>query len=175
MKTNRKETIVTEIQYWKRSKLLPDEYCDFLLALYTEGSGEVRKGKRLHSQYVWLLGILILLPLSFLVIYFTQMPIILQTGLLSSFVAISAGYGWYLYRKTNEYFHIPLIVCLLIALIASVFATGKWTDSNAAIYVVVSIHSSIWIFLSKRLRLTYLLLSSFAGIIVMVGFLIVNR
>ena len=37
MKENRIETIVNEIHYWKEHRLLPGEYCDFLLALYTQG------------------------------------------------------------------------------------------------------------------------------------------
>ncbi|ARK29345.1 hypothetical protein [Halalkalibacter krulwichiae] len=37
MDKHRKEIIIREIQYWKKSKLLPDHYCDFLLTLYSEG------------------------------------------------------------------------------------------------------------------------------------------
>ncbi|WP_255822151.1 hypothetical protein [Halobacillus shinanisalinarum] len=34
---NRMETIVKEIHYLKQNRLLPHEYCDFLLALYIKG------------------------------------------------------------------------------------------------------------------------------------------
>lgn len=40
MDKQRKETIVHEIKYWKENHLLPSHYCDFLLALYTEGMEE---------------------------------------------------------------------------------------------------------------------------------------
>lgn len=33
----RKITIINEIRYWKDNHLLPEHYCDFLMALYTEG------------------------------------------------------------------------------------------------------------------------------------------
>ena len=39
MDENRKQIIIKEIGYWKNNKLLPEQYCDFLLALYTEGTG----------------------------------------------------------------------------------------------------------------------------------------
>ena len=39
MDENRKQIIIKEIGYWKNNKLLPEQYCNFLLALYTEGIG----------------------------------------------------------------------------------------------------------------------------------------
>ena len=39
MDQQRKAIIIHEIKYWKDNHLLPEHYCDFLLALYTEGTG----------------------------------------------------------------------------------------------------------------------------------------
>ena len=36
MKAERRTIIVREIEHWRRSKLLPDHYCDFLLNLYAD-------------------------------------------------------------------------------------------------------------------------------------------
>lgn len=41
MEQERKETIIHEIKYWKENQLIPSHYCDFLLALYTEGTGDI--------------------------------------------------------------------------------------------------------------------------------------
>ena len=35
MDENRKQIIINEIIYWKKNRMLPEHYCDFLLALYT--------------------------------------------------------------------------------------------------------------------------------------------
>ena len=40
MNAQRKKIIMTEIDYWKQHKLLPEQYCDFLITLYTEGNRE---------------------------------------------------------------------------------------------------------------------------------------
>jgi uncharacterized membrane protein len=40
MNAQRKKIIMTEINYWKQNKLLPEHYCDFLITLYTEGNHE---------------------------------------------------------------------------------------------------------------------------------------
>ena len=37
VKDSRKDLIVNEIQLWKQANMLPEHYCDYLLALYTEG------------------------------------------------------------------------------------------------------------------------------------------
>lgn len=37
MTNPRKKIILNEILFWKQNKLLPEHYCDFLAALYTEG------------------------------------------------------------------------------------------------------------------------------------------
>ena len=33
MDETRKQIIINEIHYWKKNHLLPEQYCDFLLAL----------------------------------------------------------------------------------------------------------------------------------------------
>lgn len=38
MTNPRKKIILNEILFWKQNKLLPEHYCDFLAALYTEGA-----------------------------------------------------------------------------------------------------------------------------------------
>ncbi|WP_047154961.1 hypothetical protein [Aneurinibacillus tyrosinisolvens] len=37
MNEQKKKVIIGEIEYWRQSHLLPGQYCDFLLNLYTEG------------------------------------------------------------------------------------------------------------------------------------------
>lgn len=54
MNEERRQTIVKEIDYWSRSKLLPQQYCDFLLNLYVDPDQEEdpKKGKLLHAESV---------------------------------------------------------------------------------------------------------------------------
>lgn len=41
MDQQRKTTIINEIKYWQENRLLPEKYCDYLLALYTEGEADM--------------------------------------------------------------------------------------------------------------------------------------
>ena len=37
MNSQKKAVILNEISFWKKNKLLPEHYCDFLMTLYSEG------------------------------------------------------------------------------------------------------------------------------------------
>ncbi|WP_156323827.1 hypothetical protein [Bacillus sp. JCM 19034] len=43
MRKERKEIVIEEIKHWRKSKLLPEHYCDFLLTLYSEGNDRETK------------------------------------------------------------------------------------------------------------------------------------
>ena len=40
MSLQRKQIIMNEIAFWKKNKLLPEHYCDFLLTLYAQGENQ---------------------------------------------------------------------------------------------------------------------------------------
>ncbi|MDO3409182.1 hypothetical protein QWJ34_05350 [Saccharibacillus sp. CPCC 101409] len=44
MEREKKKVIVTEIENWRKSKLLPEHYCDFLLNLYDDEATQKKKG-----------------------------------------------------------------------------------------------------------------------------------
>jgi hypothetical protein len=69
------KTVIDEIKYWKKNKLLPDHYCDFLITLYTEGSENSIKSRRLgkFTYLFYTLAILVSITLiGFLVLYFSD-------------------------------------------------------------------------------------------------------
>jgi hypothetical protein len=69
------QTVINEIRYWKKNKLLPDHYCDFLITLYTEGSENSIKSRKFGKFTYLLYTIAILLSIvliSFLVLYFSD-------------------------------------------------------------------------------------------------------
>ncbi|MCA1009706.1 hypothetical protein [Halobacillus halophilus] len=172
MKENRLETIVNEIHYWKEHRLLPREYCDFLLALYTEGQKnssdrdiEFMNSKRNPLMLMISILTLILLPLSFLVIYFTEMNLILQTGLLSTFV-FTAFLTLRQVRSTyTGIYHIPLITGLLIGLLLFLNLVSSLSISSQWIYGMASLHCLLWMGIGVRWRIHYLMISSVIGIL----------
>ncbi|WP_231563724.1 hypothetical protein [Anoxybacillus sp. KU2-6(11)] len=92
MEQKRKEIIINEIKYWKQTRLLPEQYCDFLLALYTEGNhNDVDQSTKQVPTWAvrfTMIMIGIFLPFALLVIYFTELSFVLQTLILSLFVIV---------------------------------------------------------------------------------------
>ncbi|WP_199618787.1 hypothetical protein [Paenibacillus alkalitolerans] len=53
MEREKRTIIVTEIEHWRRSKLLPEQYCDFLLNLYAESADiDVKPDRHCGKQAV---------------------------------------------------------------------------------------------------------------------------
>jgi hypothetical protein len=119
MNHEQKHVILQEIRFWKQSKLLPSEYCDFLMNLYGEGdsftadqtenkeSRPKRAGGGFFRSRPWNLVLLssgaLLLFLIF-VFNFTLFPMAMQIGVLvlgtffSYYMAFRGGRGQSLRR-----------------------------------------------------------------------------
>ncbi|GGF07761.1 hypothetical protein GCM10010954_02760 [Halobacillus andaensis] len=170
---HRKETIVKEITYWKHNKLLPTQYGDFLLALYTEGEdksapNETSTYQTRHKEnivtFVFFIMNLLLLPLSFLVIYFTEMGIIMQTGLLSIFVGIA--YTSSRYRFTNDLLIRRMLdfLILILLLTLTIHVISYMTSSKIIVYWAITIHCFVWMILGTIKKAVYLLMFGFLGL-----------
>ncbi|SDI94883.1 hypothetical protein [Salimicrobium halophilum] len=170
MAQDRKQIIVKEINYWKKSKLLPEKYCDFLLALYTEGEEKnstfsVFKGRAGILAY-YVLNFL-MLPLSFVVIYFTENDIILQTVLLSVFVLLSCLQFWWIYKQ-DGWIHIPLSVSLLLILLLSM-TVGSYYFANLYVFMISFVNALAWYMIGLRLKILYLRIIS---VVLIVGIIL---
>ncbi|MFD1953340.1 hypothetical protein ACFSL6_03885 [Paenibacillus thailandensis] len=102
MNEERRQIIVREIAHWRRNKLLPEQYCDFLFNLYakpedleasTDESSPLSFGKALSAvqkatgkQWLFTIGIFTLI--SFVVLYFNAFHPVLQIAVV--LVAVAA-------------------------------------------------------------------------------------
>lgn len=86
MHPEKRRLIVREIEHWRRSRLLPEQYCDFLLNLYADelaaGASRVRSRtaaaiENSHWKY-WLFGVLGLATIAMLAIHFNDFPLPMQ-------------------------------------------------------------------------------------------------
>ena len=164
MDENRKQIIIKEIGYWKNNKLLPEQYCDFLLALYTEGIGlnEINnRSKNRKKMFLWLL----IIPIIIFVIYFTELSLILQMVFAIVFILIGIFLTFYL-KGNGLLFHIPLIISALLLLFVSV----EWTLSNfpkstIILYSILMVNCLIWLVGGWKLKQIYFTISGVLGLL----------
>ncbi|WP_080845018.1 hypothetical protein [Cytobacillus gottheilii] len=166
MQHKRKSIIINEINYWKKNRLLPEQYCDYLLALYTEGNQpkedrKVVNGKMLKSVN---LLFLLLIPMSVFLLYFTELSIILQTAFAILFIFLGATLFFY-FSKKEIILHIPIITSTLIYLFFSVeIVTVYFPNQSLPLYMNLISNCLIWVLLGWKWRLIYLRISGFLGI-----------
>ncbi|WP_052360672.1 hypothetical protein [Oceanobacillus manasiensis] len=161
MREERINTIVTEIHYWKEHQLLPDKYCDYLLALYTNGEGTsntVNNSAKFSSKVLQIIFVSILLPFSFFVLYFTQIELALQLGMLLLFLCYSGWTYVTMKNRNNTLYHLGLITSLFLAFL-SLLTIGKLLHLQG-IYLsfVFALNFSAWIFLGVKNSLRYLVI-----------------
>ncbi|MHA7962742.1 hypothetical protein ACX93W_01265 [Paenibacillus sp. CAU 1782] len=94
MEQDRRAIVLKEIQHWSRSKLLPEQYCEFLLNLYSDPEtprqapqpnhavGKAIAAVQRATGKQWLLTFGTFTLISFVVLYFSSFHPALQIGIV---------------------------------------------------------------------------------------------
>ena len=160
MEQKRKEIIINEIKYWKQTRLLPEQYCDFLLALYTEGNrDDVEQPTKQVPAWairVTMIMIGVFLPFALLVIYFTDLSFIICFMIVRFFV------------QHKMLTHIALIVGALSLLLLSIRVSDIFfSESTSALAITVICNCFVWLLIGWRFSLMYFVISGVVGIILL--------
>ncbi|MBB6675293.1 hypothetical protein [Cohnella nanjingensis] len=178
---DRKKWVVREIETWRRGKLLPEQYCDFLQNLYLDdltdrpkgafGEAVRRVGQASGKQ--WLLVIVIFSLICLVVLHFSAFPAALQIAIAGLGTAGFVGLGaWWRER-------LPARGLLLIgAGMLYLFGTGMavlsihgWTSGTGPI-VLLALSSIVWIGCGIALRFAVLHGLGWLGMIGLYGWML---
>ncbi|PKR79016.1 hypothetical protein CEY16_04505 [Halalkalibacillus sediminis] len=179
MENEKNQIIIKEINHWKESKLLPPEYCDFLLALYTYGDqpednnqvGKSRWGRILFILDMILL--LLLLPITFFVVLSMEANLIVEASIFIASLLLVAVH-LYFYRKNNTvYVHLPIILFFLIFLIANISIVQQLFDQGWLLNLTIVFHCVIWVIVGYISKLYYLIASGIIGSLMIIGMIVI--
>lgn len=171
----KKKIIINEILYWKENKLLPETYCNFLLALYTGGEEEVKKDKEIKTttfngvHAVLSFIFMLLLIVVALVIYFTDFSIQLQMT-FGIFVLLFL-IGMMIYLRNNKsisYYVAVFIVALLILLLGNELLLRVLPFFPSVVVYYTLINCIIWIIVGKKAKMKFLSYAGVSGLALMV-------
>ncbi|WNS74328.1 hypothetical protein RRV45_15570 [Bacillus sp. DTU_2020_1000418_1_SI_GHA_SEK_038] len=171
MNETRKKIIVNEIINWRKNRMLPEHYCDFLLALYTEGNEpenikEPATIRKLHWKNHYLF--LMLIPLALFLIHFTELSITLQMAFSILFVLAGIIFTFYFIRK-GILLQIPIIASALILLLSTVeFISRLFPNSLTVLYIVIILNCLLWLLTGWKLKMPSFILSGVLGMILLV-------
>ena len=170
MNENRKKIIVNEILAWRKNKMLPEHYCDFLLALYTEGNQPSEIKEQKSRRYYWKNHylFLLLIPFMMFLIHFTELPINLQMTFSIIFVLAGISFTFYYLRK-GILLQIPLIASALILLLSSVeFISRLYPENPKVLYFNLVFNCLLWLLSGWKLRLLSFIISGALGFILLI-------
>nr|WP_254119507.1 hypothetical protein [Bacillus sp. FJAT-29790] len=154
--------------------MLPEHYCDYLLALYTEGEQppqEIRKKTKGNKIRMIQFLFLMIIPLIVYLIHFTELSISLQMAF--SILSIFAGicFTFYFSRK-GILLQIPLISSALILLLSSVeFISRAYPERQEILYFILIINSILWLLTGWKLKLPSFIISGLLGLVLIIIFI----
>lgn len=176
---------MAEIKYWKQNKLLPEQYCDFLVALYSNGDKiDVKEIKVSNSVLIRekkkRVGIILL-------ILILAMSCIATLFLLNAHPLITFGIPFIviclqmLYALSGDSFAKFQILPLLyisnafILLAVSLKFWSSFFDGQVILLIgILLINSVLWLFAGRLLNLIYFTISGIVGTLLVVGFVFIQ-
>lgn len=155
MDLEKRRLLIREIGHWRKSRLLPEQYCDFLLNLYLEdpaekpvpGFGISAHDIRNSNWKIWLLIFAVIGIISFSVLNFTSFPLPMQigAGLLLLFVCYFIGFMQREKRPTLAYAFVGVASLSLLLLGLYMIRLHHADDNPLTIVFYVMLCSVIWL------------------------------
>ncbi|MCM3761487.1 hypothetical protein M3212_11900 [Alkalihalobacillus oceani] len=182
MNEQRKATIINEIKYWKQSKLLPDQYCDYLLTLYTEGEPELEQEPeqkrslplRFQPNRTLLICIIVqaLFLLALLVIYFTEFPLGLQISSGIFFTIAIILLANQTKRQALALTYVYLLEAAVLFFLITIHAVGT-IFAGEAMYIALAtfVHCLAWFLIGWKWKLRFFTIASLLGGLLLLYFL----
>lgn len=173
----RKKIIIQEIYSWKESRMLPEQYCNYLLALY--GQGELPPSKSndetASKKNDIFFGMLIGTCFAFIVFlnYFTEITIRMQM-LMTTISILVFGLAVRRLKGRKVIFQMALMGMVLSLLLLTVSLAEFMTPGKAGIlYIFLFINCGLWILLGNKLKLLHFSIAGSLGALITLYFLLI--
>ena len=151
---DKKKLIVNEIEYWRRGKMLPEQYCDFLQNLYLDDLADRPKNmvgaaiRRIEraSRKEWFLVIGIFVSVCLIVLHFSVFPLLLQIALIGlGTCGFVVGSAWWREKLPKRSYLLAFGgVLYLIVTGISLLELHDWTQGSGPL-LLIGICALVWI------------------------------
>ncbi|WNR46398.1 hypothetical protein [Paenibacillus roseipurpureus] len=184
MDAEKRKIIVREIDHWRRSKLLPAQYCDFLLNLYVDETTEkpasilgVSSTAVTNSSWkIWLSILSIVTALALSALNFNSFGLPLQIGISALFVIIC----YFIAKRQFE--RAPLLsfvfcgIASIALLLLGIYIMNQAGIQASTTYVgYLAFCSCIWLFNGLIARMAIFQICGWFGLIATYGWLLMHK
>ncbi|CAM3435376.1 hypothetical protein [Marinicrinis lubricantis] len=161
MDSQKRTIILKEIEHWRRSKLLPEQYCDFLYNLYADdenegGSTVQRSVKRIQSSGLksWSLGFGLVGVVLLLLLNFRHFPLLAQVAISICIVIALGGYGVHLRWKKPLVSHVFIgLACVTLLLMGIIILKQHTGGQEGYLLLYILLCSILWAVLGIVLKM----------------------
>lgn len=181
---DKKKIIIHEIEHWRRSKLLPEHYCDFLLNIYDLEHGQekpeqggvfgVTPSKIRNSNWkIWMLALLLIIVVSFTALNFNAFELPMQIAI--SIIFLAGFYGWGGSKLEKEPMSAQILIgmaCLFLLFIGVYLLRLHGVQASVPVVGYVAFCSVIWIITGLLARLALFQLCGWVSLVFCYGWLL---
>ncbi len=183
MNDHRKKIIISEIKYWKKNKLLPAHYCDFLITLYARGnemdeedgkvSTSILSKEKKKKNVLIIICLLLAFVLSVGLFMFEKYPSLLLgfTGIILSALLLYPVFNQSIKKSSALPFIYISSAMILLAMSFKLWTTFFYEVPMLLLGLLI-LNCVLWLFAGRKLKLLYFTLSGAVGIVFIIGFLI---
>lgn len=161
----KRQTILTEIEHWRTSRLLPEQYCDFLRNLYiedsqTQASAAVGRTNNWKASVLTVRNGIAVLGASLILIlfiYFTSFSAWMQISLALSLVASLYGIGFANRKRSATVATLCYGVASILLLLFGewILKLNEWHESYFSISILACC-GVVWLVVGWLLRIALL-------------------
>lgn len=171
---NKKQVIIKEILYWQENRLLPEQYCKFLLNLYREGEegfnkSTPKKSIPLKQMFLTTVVSLFLFFSVLILIFFQSYTLPVQSCILIGMNIFLYGLAIWFKKKQNNMFHIALAIASLMMLFSTVWiGLGIGVDQTLLMLLLIFV-LLIWFLMGVIMHSSYMMGISLVGMLIAYG------
>lgn len=178
----KKKILIREIDHWRKSRLLPEHYCDFLMNLYVDDESEkassaflgMSPAKIRNSNWKnWALAFFVLGVISFTALNFSAFDLPMQIGVSFLFLAVCYTVGGRKRQKEPMASQIFLGIASLYVLFIGVYLLKlQGIDEAVPVVAYVVLCSLIWILTGLLAKLALFQLCGWVSLVFCYGWLL---
>ncbi|RUL57032.1 MULTISPECIES: hypothetical protein [Lysinibacillus] len=184
MQNPRKKIILNEILFWKQNKLLPEQYCDFLMTLYSEGNEIESEEEISHKKAVkakekrnniLLITSLSLVAVVLIVLLFLMTEAVWIMALITGVVACALTVGAFIIAKKNALLApiLQVLSALLIFGLSVKVSLTYFADNLLVLYSLLIANCLMWLITGLKIKLMYFTISGVIGLVILIGYQII--
>ncbi|MBP1961445.1 hypothetical protein [Paenibacillus aceris] len=184
MDTEKRKVIVREIEHWRRSKLLPEHYCDFLMNLYLDEStpkpasimGVSVSSIANSSWKIWLVILAAIAALALSALNFNSFGMPMQIGISTLFVIICYSFAYRQFSKSPVISYLLCGAASISLLLLGLYLMDMYDVSSSYTYIgYLAFCSVVWMINGVVGRMGIFQFCGWLGLVGTYGWLLLHK